>query len=390
MDNIEKMDNQFICEKCSSSYKNRSGLCRHNKKCNGIKPKRGRPKSPEKTKNTFSGKENKLEYILNKLNIIEKELEKAKEKIKELEKAKELDNNSSKIEENSHKPTKNKMDKLDNIEQKQNPLTKQMDNKMDKLDNKMDNKMDKLDNIEQKQNPLTEQMDNKMDKLDIIEQKQNIIKMCDGDQFKIYEEHNKQLYNEIRKNKSKGLDIISNIQNLSKYNLSIIHSDHLIDRIFSQYKNDYFYFQTKNKFAFYKMDNEKGYLDNRAIYITSDIQQTLIQIYISNIKQLYKHISPYDADFNIKNIENENDIIQSLINLSNVIDNKKLNNTIQMIIQKNNTKKDNSICDIKKDDIFLQEEYKNYIEEDYSNILSGIWKNYTTHKEEIISFLNNL
>ena len=374
MDN--KMDNKFYCEKCGASYKHRSGLSKHMKKCNGEKPTRGRKKKNEEIKVNKKEEEemitiskNDLEYILNKLKYLEKELEilkstKVSPSTKTEEEIKELDNIEIVIEEDEPKDEEIKKDKLDISSPK-------------KKIKKKDNKKDKLD------------MDNKKDKLDIIQQKKELIGNAGLSSIHI-EKATEKLQYEIRKNKLNKMDIVQNLKNLTNYNLCLIDSDRLLELVFKQYDNEYFYVKSKSNFSFYKMDNGKGYLDNRAINITSDIQKVLMNIYTNNIKQLYKQVSPYDMDFNPKIVESENDIIQCMLNLNDITNSEKLINTIQFIIQINNTKKDNKICDIKKDNKLLQEEYTHFVSENYNNLLCDVFPNFIKVKNKIISFLNEI
>ena len=361
-----KLDNRFYCAGCGASYKHRSGLSKHMKKCNGEKPSRGRKK---KIEDTFVEKQKEemitipkkdLEYILNKLDEIEKEIEFLKStKVspsteKKEEEIKELDNIEIVIEEDEVISEEIKKDNLDNSSTK---------NKIKELDNKKD--------------------------LDIIQQKDSLLNGAGLSSIHI-EKATEKLKYEIRKNKLNRMDIIENLQNLSKYNLCLINSDRLLEFVLFEYKDEYFYVKSKSNFSFYKLDNGKGYLDNRAINLTSDIQKVLTSIYISNIKQLYKEISPYDTDFNQKIIQTENDIIQCMMNLNDITNSEKLINTIQFIIQLNNTKKDNKICNIKKDDKILKEEYTEFLSENYDNVLCDVFSNFIECKDQIISFLSEL
>lgn len=76
-------DKKFDCHHCGASYEHRSGLSNHRKKCNGDKPMKGRKKNikvvVEKQEEMILIPKNRiLEYILNEIDYLEKEIEKLK------------------------------------------------------------------------------------------------------------------------------------------------------------------------------------------------------------------------------------------------------------------------------------------------------------------------
>jgi hypothetical protein len=137
--------------------------------------------------------------------------------------------------------------------------------------------------------------------------------------------------------------------------------------------------------------NNNWKLDNRLLSLCEDLQYALSQIYYTIGKQLWADISPYDRDFNQKVIETELDLINTCINLKDVLDKPNIFDDIKNIVKCNNTRiaKDGDI-DEKDDDPFCREAYQQSIEDTNINLFQSIFMDFMKNKNSILNYLNTI
>ena len=282
-------------------------------------------------------------------------------------------------------------------------------NKLNKLENKLDSILNLLQKhfpenvVEDKEpeivepeiiepEPEPEIKDNGENKqLTVIEQKANLLK-DDSVLTNHIEKVRDDIEYMIRKNKLNRMNIIDNLLSIPVYNLALLSVQQLLKILLGEYRDEYCYLKyrgSKDTWSFYRLVDNNWELDNRLLVLCEDLQYTLSQIFCRIGRKLWAEISPYDRDFKKNVIEQELDMIQTCINLKDVIDKKNIFEDIKIIVMLNNTT--NKLdCDFIKDDVFCREAYQQSLEDTNINLFQYIFMDFMNNKNKILSFFDTI